>query len=672
MKALDDPANIPMNSQDHPAYRPDIDGLRAIAVLSVVIFHAFPKALHGGFIGVDIFFVISGYLISTIIYKGLDAGTFSLRDFYTRRIRRIFPALLVVLAFCIVFGWHYLLSDEYQQLGKHVAWGAAFSANFALRQEVGYFDISSDLKPLLHLWSLAIEEQFYIAWPLLLILAYRLHLNLLPLLALLGITSFALGMSTLRINTTDAFYLPHLRAWELLLGSTLAHFTLYQNKRLDEAILRIVFKVRPSDVIIANIKGWGGLTLVLFSAFYIKQTYSFPGWWALFPVLGAALIIDAGMHAWVNQKLLAHKWLIRIGLISYPLYLWHWPLLAFARIMSGGEPSGTLRALLVLVAFGLAYITYALIEKKIRFSRAKFTTGALVTGLALMGISGYYLSHHVTPKLAQFDKIGRAAGDWEYHAMATWLPAPVGGGIVDLPSPTPGKVLFYGDSNIEQYWSRVHQLILDAPEHTKSALFVTQGGCPPILGIEDAKNSDCGKRNEYAINRAMSSDIDTVVIAASWWVYFGESNKTVGRYSLQGEPIHHNTKGYSSALNSLQSMIANLKSNGKSVFLILNMPRGEAVDPKAMLSRTLSGTTLNSDPLDLEELLKPVANIHSDLRKLGADAGAIIIDPLHHMCEDGKCPVITADGEPIFKDGSHIRPGYARHHATFIDPTLAP
>lgn len=151
----------------HPKYRPDIDGLRAIAILSVVVFHAFPSWIKGGFIGVDVFFVISGFLISTIIFENLDKGTFSLTEFYARRIKRIFPALILVLVACFAFGWFALLADEYQQLGKHIAGGAAFISNFVLWDESGYFDNAADTKPLLHLWSLGVEEQFYIIWPLL-------------------------------------------------------------------------------------------------------------------------------------------------------------------------------------------------------------------------------------------------------------------------------------------------------------------------------------------------------------------------------------------------------------------------------------------------------------------------------------------------------------------------
>lgn len=182
----------------HPKYRPDIDGLRAIAILSVIGFHAFPFLVQGGFIGVDIFFVISGFLISTIIFGSLERGNFSFVEFYIRRINRIFPALLLVLITCFAFGWFVLLSDEYKQLGKHIAGGAGFISNFIFWNESGYFDNVAEAKPLLHLWSLGVEEQFYIIWPLLLWLAWKRHLNLLSIAIIVAVISFALNIYEIR------------------------------------------------------------------------------------------------------------------------------------------------------------------------------------------------------------------------------------------------------------------------------------------------------------------------------------------------------------------------------------------------------------------------------------------------------------------------------------------
>src|SRR4029078_10282619 len=204
----------------------DIDGLRAIAVLSVVLFHAFPSLCPGGFVGVDIFFVISGFLISTIIFANLERDTFSFFEFYSRRIRRIFPALVLMLAASYAFGWFALYADEYRQLGKHVAGGAGFVSNFVLGSEKGYFDNAAETKPLLHLWSLGVEEQFYIIWPLLLWISWRCRLNLLTITCAVAAVSFYLNVREVHTDPAAAFYLPQMRFWELMAGAALAYLNL--------------------------------------------------------------------------------------------------------------------------------------------------------------------------------------------------------------------------------------------------------------------------------------------------------------------------------------------------------------------------------------------------------------------------------------------------------------
>lgn len=240
--------------QTHPKYRPDIDGLRAIAVLSVVAFHAFPNYLKGGFIGVDIFFVISGFLISTIIFENLDKGTFSFSEFYARRIKRIFPSLLLVLVTSYTFGWFVLLSDEYTQLGKHIAAGAGFVSNFALWSESGYFDNSTDTKPLLHLWSLGIEEQFYIIWPPLLYVAWKRKFNLLTLVILVAFISFLLNLKGVKHDSTATFYAPQTRFWELLCGNILAWFYLYKKGAwegvklsIDLCLTKVIYRYKNEN-----------------------------------------------------------------------------------------------------------------------------------------------------------------------------------------------------------------------------------------------------------------------------------------------------------------------------------------------------------------------------------------------------------------------------------------
>lgn len=357
----------------HPKYRADIDGLRAIAVLSVIGFHAFPFWVHGGFIGVDIFFVISGFLISTIIFDSLERNSFSFIEFYIRRIKRIFTALLLVLTASFVFGWFVLVPDEYEQLGKHIAGGAGFVSNFILWNESGYFDNSAATKPLLHLWSLGIEEQFYIVWPLLLAFVWKRKWSFVAITATVAAISFIFNIYTINKYPTAAFYLPGSRFWELMIGGLLAYINLHKphlNKRHKNA---------------QSILGFFLLALALV---LLNNERAFPGWWALLPTLGAFLLISAGSQAWLNRHVLSNKLLVWVGLISYPLYLWHWPLSSFARIVEGELPSYEIRIAAVIISIALAWLTYRLIEKPIRRSSNNKLVVWLLIGMILTFVIG--------------------------------------------------------------------------------------------------------------------------------------------------------------------------------------------------------------------------------------------------------------------------------------------
>jgi peptidoglycan/LPS O-acetylase OafA/YrhL len=380
----------------HPRYRPDIDGLRAVAVLAVVAFHAFPSWVKGGFIGVDIFFVISGYLISIIIFENLDEGTFSFSEFYSRRIRRIFPALLLILIACFAFGWFSLLADEYKQLGRHIAAGAGFISNFILWNEAGYFDNSAEYKPLLHLWSLGIEEQFYIVWPLFSWFAWKQRFNLLSLTIVVYITSFIINVKGIDQDVVATFYSPQSRFWELLSGSLLAWFTLYKKNafagiksKIDIWLSIVVYteKQEGDGKTLANIISIIGLLLLLYGFWRINNEIRYPGKWALVPVSGAVLIIAAGSKAWVNRAILSNKIAIWFGLISFPLYLWHWPILSFVRIVESEVPSRNIRIAAVILSIVLAWITYKFIERPLRFG--KYGNAKVALLIVLMVIIGY-------------------------------------------------------------------------------------------------------------------------------------------------------------------------------------------------------------------------------------------------------------------------------------------
>lgn len=314
----------------HHKYRADIDGLRAIAVLAVVGFHAFPGRFKGGFIGVDIFFIISGFLISSILFSNLENDRFSFVEFYANRIKRIFPALIVVLSACFAFGWFVMFPDEYQQLGKHITAGSAFVSNFGFWQESGYFDTTSELKPLLHLWSLGIEEQFYIVWPLLLWLLWKKRFNLLILAVLITLVSFVYSVRTVLQDPVAAFYSPLSRCWELMIGSILAYQNLHQPLWIEGIAQRAtsflggngLMRASKGSNTLKDVMAFCGMALIVWGFLFITKEKPFPGSWALFPALGTYLIVAAGPQAYFNRTILSRRLLVWVGLISYPLYLW--------------------------------------------------------------------------------------------------------------------------------------------------------------------------------------------------------------------------------------------------------------------------------------------------------------------------------------------------------------
>lgn len=355
-------------------YRADIDGLRGLAILSVVIFHIFPSILKGGFTGVDIFFVISGFLISTIILKNIDNGSFSFIEFYSRRIKRIFPALILVLFASLSVGFFCLFADEYKQLSRHVVRAAEFSINFTFAKKTGYFENAAAVKPLLHLWSLAVEEQFYIVWPAVIWVCWKRNVSLIKVILSLLIISFAINIFEVGSGKAAYFYLPQSRSWELLLGALLAYVRLgkvdYQWINLESRFGYLVH--------------WFGPILILLGMLTISETRFYPYWWALLPALGSLLVLNAPQKFWFNRVFLSSRLMVWFGLISYPLYLWHWPILSFFQIVCGDSPSLVVRALIISASILIAWFTYHLVEHPIRVRKRRFAVLGLTLAMVLV------------------------------------------------------------------------------------------------------------------------------------------------------------------------------------------------------------------------------------------------------------------------------------------------
>ncbi|BDW10122.1 hypothetical protein PSHI8_02040 [Polynucleobacter sp. SHI8] len=355
----------------NPKYRPEIDGLRAIAVISVLVFHSFADILPGGFVGVDIFFVISGYLITQIIFQELQIGNFSLWSFYQRRIRRIFPALLLVFLTCTILGWVILTPFEYELYGTHMLAGAGFVPNIIFWREAGYFDKEAITKPLLHLWSLGVEEQFYFAWPLILGIAWKFckphRQSVFNIVVVLVFISLVWSGYQIGHHPVANFYSPLSRFWELALGGSIA-----------------IWISRPEYVKLeSQWLGLMGFGLIAFALFGFDSNTPFPGLWALIPCLGAGLILLANIKSSPLNLVLNHPAMVFIGLISYPLYLWHWPLLSFARILEGQTISDMQKLVLLGLSGVLAWLTFQIVEKPIRASRSPKTAVVLLLCMLL-------------------------------------------------------------------------------------------------------------------------------------------------------------------------------------------------------------------------------------------------------------------------------------------------
>jgi peptidoglycan/LPS O-acetylase OafA/YrhL len=495
-------------------YRADIDGLRAVAVLAVIGFHAFPARVPGGFTGVDVFFVISGYLISTIIFTGLAGGRFSFATFYARRIKRIFPALATVLVACFAAGWFLLYATPFAALGKHIAGGAGFVSNFVLWREAGYFDADADTKPLLHLWSLGIEEQFYLVWPLMAVVAWRARMNLLALTMLVFVVSFALNIEGIRRDLVGTFYSPWRRFWELTAGSMLAAFVLNHETRLGG---------RARDLL-----GVAGMALVIAGVAGIDRTRHFPGLWALIPVTGTFLLIVSGPGAWVNRVVLSHRAMVGIGLISYPLYLWHWPLLSFARLVESETPAAPVRVAAILASFVLAWLTYRLIETPIRFGpRRAWVVPMLCIAMAACFGAGYYtfsnggfverpLNRTDQAYFLKYYESIRAGIEGPYRLECDFMRPGDDGVRESIPasctSKGAGRTLFlWGDSYAQALSPGLQALLAPGDGLAQVA---TSGCRPSHLPIDlDVPGGRCTRANQHALARIDELDPDVVILA---------------------------------------------------------------------------------------------------------------------------------------------------------------
>lgn len=628
------------DSHSHIKYRRDIDGLRAIAVLAVLVFHAFPNYLPGGFIGVDIFFVISGYLITKVILGTVQKGTFSIAGFYARRIRRIFPALLVVLAACLAFGWKTLLAEDLTQLAKHVFGGATFSSNLLLWQEAGYFDKASEAKPLLHLWSLGIEEQFYVAWPLLMWAAWRRGISPAVLIGVTALASFLLNVVGVTHHQTATFYSPLSRAWELLLGAWLGYAgapaSANQGRRTAASLV--------------------GLGMIVFAAFWLTSGSRFPGWWALLPVVGTCLTIAAGPGAWANRIVLARPAMVGIGLISFPLYLWHWPLLTLGRDL---VPAGDLgRAELLLLSAGLAWATYAFIEKPFRYGGGARGKVAVLAALMLVVGSAAAMVFVKAGVPSRYPEIIQNATKYDLNAFRTgirWRTCFIEF-EQDLPEFPPECVdqgtekpllMLWGDSGAAALYPGFRAL---ADRSGKFRLAQsTSSACPPLLGFESSARPACKGNNLKTFELVRKLKPDLVVLTAIWQ-YYDRSQLEATIAALKSIGVRHViVLGPGLTWKDLPGRI------------VLKLWQDDPLHrvPPARLDYGRFGQY--EAPASSSEALQRGATVESAMRQAAQAAGAAYVSVLDVICNGEGCLMraSSASGESFYLDTVHLNPNGA-------------
>lgn len=497
-------------------YRREIDGLRAIAVLPVILFHAGLSIFSGGFVGVDVFFVISGYLITTIILAEMEQGKFSIVNFYERRARRILPVLFFVMLLTIFGAWHFLPPSDMKDFAQSLVAVCVFASNILFWQKSGYFDTSTELKPLLHTWSLAVEEQYYVIFPLVLLLTWRFgRRSIVVVLASAGLISLGLAQwGSIRMPTA-AFYLLPARGWELLVGA-LAAFYLSNEAR------------RPAGRVTSELGAITGLLLIMYAIFFYDKHTPFPGFYALVPTLGAALIILFAHQNTIIGKLIGTPVLVGIGVISYSAYLWHQPLFAFGRHGGLTEIDQTAFLLLTVVSLGLAYLSWRFIEQpfrdKTRINRTAIFIFALVGNMFFIGFGlfghkkngdigqlnqeqkeflGYF--DNAAPSWNYFKKTGmnqKYRDDCNFYDMGKYLAGTDSKIPVDsiskscyTPTRTSDRQIFiWGDSHAQQLYFGLNEVL----KRDFDVLQVASSGCTAALTVADDKLDSCVHSNWFA------------------------------------------------------------------------------------------------------------------------------------------------------------------------------
>lgn len=623
--------------------RRDIDGLRALAVIPVVLFHFGLGGVSGGFVGVDVFFVISGYLITAVICRELVAGRFSFVDFWARRVRRIIPALTVVMLAVLLVGWLLLTPHDYSQLGRAIRYQAMFISNILFMRQDSYFNPASDFKPLLHTWSLSVEEQYYIFFPLLLVVLNRYLRQWRWVLFGLLLVSFGLNVWVIKRQPDAAFFLLPMRAWELLCGAALAVLPSPQRS------------LRPwvyESVSVA------GLLAVLYALFFFDKTTLFPGWAALFPVLGATAMLWANGQASTRVgRLLSLPWLVAVGLISYSLYLWHWPIFVYANAISidGLQPLEAWAWIALSVA--LACLTWRYVELPFRdkslFAGRKPMLAAGLASLLLVALAGQWIrdADGVPERLSGQAMRYAQARDWQRGQTDC---------LLQKDSPDLRKICRFGGDEatppLQLVWGDSHAAALlpaiqaDARRYGIPVWLASLSGCPPIMSRQ--VRSQCQDFNTQTLETIRQHKIRDVVLAARWSLYLYGEEDGDRQHVLYGKDSL--AQAEQQVARDLTRMVASLRAAGARVWIFKEVP----MQRQGTVSRLSSLAMIGRSAADVG---RPIADHQARQRFLASlfnrlsagDPQVHILDPAALLCQDGICHA-EFDGYSLYMDENHL------------------
>ncbi|QQR72041.1 MAG: acyltransferase [Holophagales bacterium] len=634
--------------RDDPGRRRDIDGMRALAITLVIAYHLAPRGLRGGFIGVDVFFVLSGYLITQILVADGEPGRF--RRFYELRIRRLAPALVVVLATTLLAGRWLLLAGELRELASHTLAATLFVANIAFWFGSGYFDSRAIEKPLLHLWSLGIEEQFYLLWPVLLWWLVRRPRRVLPTTLCLALASFAATVAVSASSPDAAFYLPWFRFWELLAGACLAHL------QPTAPVTRAAWRT--------ELAAWVGGGLILGGAVAIDPAAPFPSWSALAPVVGTALLLRAAPGTWLGRRVLSHPLAVGLGMVSYPLYLWHWPLLSFQEVATP-QASLALRSAAMILALILATATYRWVEMPVRtlYSRWPRPT-VLALSAALLAVAGSAAILRSVPLRPLVEPSPMAEllqqelfRDGELRAQIAAFPCP-------WPEPLPAsgrrycsssggtgsatRIVMWGDSTAESWGPLAHAV---ARRRGGEAEVLSISGCPPLLAVRTPLHPGCELDDStWKLAFLESARPTLIVLTARWGAYV---NEPVPGERGPGHLVTTSPRDLPSLASSREAMTSRLPetiarlARIAPVVVIASVP-DLARSPVGALQRGLEFRVSRADHEARQR------SVVAQLTEIAAHEPRVkVLDPAVRLCASGSCEAVI-DGTLFYTDETHV------------------